>query len=164
MAAFEQLYRRHKDPLWRFFLRAGSGEALAAEAFQETWAALIKARTTYLPSAKFSTWLYRLAHSKLIDGLRAQKPAQPLDKALELPAPSGAQPEAQAQSAALAARILRSLAALPLEQREAFLLKEEGGLSLDEIAEATGVGRETVKSRLRYALVKLREELADVYP
>ena len=48
---------------------------------------------------------------------------------------------------------------LPIEQREALLLFEEGGLSVDEIAEATAVNKETAKSRLRYAFNKLRRAL-----
>ena len=58
-----------------------------------------------------------------------------------------------------AARVLAALEALPEEQREAFLLHEEGGLSVGEIAEVTKVGPETAKSRLRYALAKLRQAL-----
>lgn len=168
MAAFDQLYRRHKDPLWRFFLRAGQNEATAAELFQETWAAVIKSRARYEARAKFTTWLYHLAHSKLMDQLRQRRlgteSLDSLDAAAEPVAPEQERPERKAESVSLARRILQGLAVLPLEQREAFLLKEEGGLSLEEIAQTTGVGRETVKSRLRYALVKLREELADVYP
>ncbi|HKY91007.1 MAG TPA: sigma-70 family RNA polymerase sigma factor, partial [Nevskiaceae bacterium] len=77
-------------------------------------------------------------------------------------APAHLEPEAATSGNERLRRVLDAVARLPFEQREAFLLKEEGGLSLEEIAEATGVGRETVKSRLRYALAKLREELRDV--
>ena len=55
-----------------------------------------------------------------------------------------------------------ALAALPPAQREVFLLAEEGGLTLEEIAVATDSGRETTKSRLRYALTKLRHSLQDL--
>ena len=54
-------------------------------------------------------------------------------------------------------RVLPAGDALPAEQREAFVLQQEGGLSIEEIAETTGVTRETAKSRLRYALAKLRQ-------
>jgi RNA polymerase sigma-70 factor (ECF subfamily) len=162
MAAFEMLYRRHKDPLYRTMLRACGNESAAAEIFQETWAAVVRSRGSYEPKAKFSTWLYRLAHSKLIDHVRLQRPTETLEDDAPHAAPPHRQPERETENAQLGLRLRQVLAQLPQEQRVAFLLKEEGDLSLEEIAEVTGVGRETVKSRLRYALVKLREELSDV--
>jgi RNA polymerase sigma-70 factor (ECF subfamily) len=163
LAAFEQLYRRHKDPLFRYFLRGCQDREAAAEMLQDVWAALIRSRASYEPRARFTTYLYTLAHNRLMDHYRSRHGhTAPLEDAAEVAAPERDGPESGARQAQLGERLLRGLAALPLEQREAFLLKEEGGLSLEEIAEATGVGRETVKSRLRYALVKLREELADV--
>jgi len=83
------------------------------------------------------------------------------DEPLELPAQSTVQPERMAQAREQAARLLWLVESLPALQREAFLLHEEGGLSLEQIAEVTGAGRETVKSRLRYALDKLREGMKD---
>jgi RNA polymerase sigma-70 factor, ECF subfamily len=171
LAAFEQLYRRHKNPLYRYLLR-GCGQAeTAGELFQDVWASLVRARSSYQPRAKFTTWLYTLAHHRLIDHLRCL-PRQPLSLSVddddETPTPAALwaaeheRPDAQAVAAEQRLNIRRALAALPIEQREAFLLHEEGGLTLDEIAVVSGVGRETVKSRLRYALVKLREALADV--
>ncbi len=62
----------------------------------------------------------------------------------------------------IASRLRAALAALPAAQREAFLLHQEGGLELAEIATLTGAGVETVKSRIRYALAKLRAELGDL--
>lgn len=165
LAAFETLYRRHKDPLYRYFLRGVGNEATAAELFQDCWAALVRSRLAYEPRARFTTWLYRIAHSKLVDHVRRRTDAtEPLSDTCEPAAAPEQGPERVAESADTARRLLRALAALPLEQREAFLLKEEGGLTLEEIAAMAGVGRETIKSRLRYALVKLRDELSDVWP
>ncbi|MFA5938232.1 MAG: sigma-70 family RNA polymerase sigma factor [Sinimarinibacterium sp.] len=164
LAAFESLYRRHRDPLYRYFLRSVPQEAVAAELFQESWAAVIGARARYEAQAKFTTWLYRIAHNKLIDHFRQAHPTVSLDDSEEPPAPVAERPDAVAESASTARRLLDALARLPLPQRSAFLLKEEGGMSLEEIADTLGVGRETVKSRLRYALVKLRSELSDVWP
>lgn len=165
MTAFELLYRRHKDPLFRYLLRGAQNEATAAEVFQDTWAAVVRTRGSYEVKAKFTTWLYRIAHNKLMDAVSlTMLAAQSIEDVEEPEAPAHERPDQQSESASVARRILQVLAQLPLEQREAVLLKEEGGLSLEEIAEATGVGRETVKSRLRYALVKLREELSDVWP
>jgi RNA polymerase sigma-70 factor (ECF subfamily) len=58
-------------------------------------------------------------------------------------------------------RLRQALGRLPAEQREAFLLHEEAGLGIAEIGVVTGAGAETVKSRLRYALKKLRGALSD---
>jgi RNA polymerase sigma-70 factor (ECF subfamily) len=163
MSAFEMLYRRHKDPLYGYLLRACGDRDCAAEFFQDTWAKLIRARLSYQPSGRFAAWLYRLAHNRLMDYFRlARLATEPLDEDLQLAGPEQQQPERQAQSHYQGRRIRCALAQLPEEQRSAFLLKEEGGLTLEEIAAVMDVGRETVKSRLRYALAKLRLELADV--
>lgn len=164
-AAFEPLYRRHKDGLWRYFLRQGCDEATASELFQDVWANLIRSRAGYQPSARFATWLYKLAQNRLIDHWRANKPNVELDEADERLAESEHRaPSARADQAEQADRLRRAITGLPADQRQAFLLQAEAGLSLDEIAAQQGVGRETVKSRLRYALTKLRLELADVWP
>lgn len=174
LAAFDALYRRHKGPLYRYLLRGCAQPDQAGELFQDVWAGVVRARDGYQPRAKFTTWLYTLAHNRLVDHLR-QAPRAPLSlqagddsdgdgaaTPLSLWAAEHERPDAQAVAAEQRQRIRRALAALPLEQREAFLLHEEGGLTLEQIAEVGGVGRETVKSRLRYALAKLREALADV--
>lgn len=164
-AAFEPLYRRHKDGLWRYFLRQGCDEAIASELFQDVWANLIRSRAGYQPSARFATWLYKLAQNRLIDHWRANKPNVELDEADErLVESEHRAPSARADQAEQADRLRRAITGLPADQRQAFLLQAEAGLSLDEIAAQQGVGRETVKSRLRYALTKLRLELADVWP
>lgn len=163
LAAFDALYARHRGGVWRYLLRGCGGDAqAAAELFQDVWANLVRAAPRYVPRAKFTTWLYQLAHHRLIDHWRAARVHEPLDSVPTLAVPEHEHPDTQTEAALQRRRLLAALQALPVEQREAFLLKEEGGLTLEEIAAATGVGRETVKSRLRYALVKLREGLADV--
>lgn len=165
MAAFERLYRRHKDPLWRYLLRGCDDRDAVAEMFQDVWAGLVRGRDGWQPRAKFTTWLYTLAHHRLVDHYRLRRlSTATIEEAANVAAPEHRRPDACAGNAQLRQRLTQVLAQLPLEQREAFLLKEEGGLSLEEIGAATGVGRETVKSRLRYALAKLRQELSDVWP
>ena len=164
-AAFAPLYARHKDGVWRYLLRGSQNEASTAELFQEVWASVVKSRASYQPTARFATWLYRLAHNRLVDHWRAAKPHDELDEAAqELAGHACETPAARAVQSEQGNRLLAALAGLAPEQREAFLLQAEGGLSLEDIATTQGVGRETVKSRLRYALVKLRKELADVWP
>ncbi|HOW77082.1 MAG TPA: RNA polymerase sigma factor [Candidatus Competibacteraceae bacterium] len=163
--AFARLYARHKGPLYRYFLRQCGQPAVAEELFQDVWLKLITARAGYVPQARFATWLYRIAHNRLVDYYRASQRNLPVSYAsdcpewAEVPAPVEEQPENREDRRRQAERLLELLAELPEAQREAVLLKEEAGLSLEEIAQTTGTGRETVKSRLRYALARLRRSL-----
>lgn len=163
--AFEQLYARHRGPVFRYVLRQVGFRSAAEEVFQEIWTRLISSRARYRVEARFATFLYHVAHNCVIDHFRCKPPLQLIsfdddpEEAVQVAGPEKEQPERVAASRQTAQRILRALALLPDEQREAFLLHEEGGLTLEEIAEVTGVGRETAKSRLRYALARLRQEL-----
>jgi RNA polymerase sigma-70 factor (ECF subfamily) len=163
--AFEELYARHRGGLFRYVLRQVGFRAAADEVFQEVWMRIIASRARYRVEARFATFLYRIAHNCVMDHFRRKPPLQLLsfddqpEEAMQVPAPAADQPEKRAQRNQAARRLLQALALLPDEQRDAFLLHEEGGLTLEEIAEVTGVGRETAKSRLRYALARLRREL-----
>jgi RNA polymerase sigma-70 factor (ECF subfamily) len=162
--SFDRLYARHKGSLYRYLLRQCRIAAVAEELFQDVWMNLIRARDRYEPRAKFTTYLFSLAHNRLIDYYRRQSTGVPLsydddpdDPLLErIAAPAGLQPEHAADQRAQAARLLALIEALPEAQREALLLREEAGLSLEDIAQATGVNVETAKSRLRYAVTKLK--------
>lgn len=158
-AAFDTLYDRHKGRLYRYLVRQCQ-RPVAEELFQETWLKLLRARKRYEPRARFTTYLFHIAHNLLIDHYRRGNPGLPQsydDETTELPGHDGpGQPESRAADRQAAGRLLELIDALPDAQREAFLMREEGGLSLEEIAEATGVGRETAKSRLRYAVKALR--------
>lgn len=163
--AFARLYDRHKGPLYRYLLRQCGQPAVAEELFQDVWLKLIAGRSGYAVQARFAAWLYRIAHNRLVDHYRASARGLPLSYAddcpewTEIPAPKEVQPEVREDRRRQSERLLELLAELPEAQREAMLLKEEAGLSLEEIAQATGTGRETVKSRLRYALARLRQGL-----
>lgn len=157
--AFAQLYERHKAALYRYLLRGVGDRALAEELYQDVWLRLIQARAGYRPRARFSAWLFTMAHHRMVDHYRSARrmehdPPEPA-------APVHDQPDAQAENQDRGARLRAAIAGLPFEQREAFLLREERGLSLAEIASVTGVNPETAKSRLRYAVAKLREVLHD---
>ena len=170
-AAFDTLYARHKGGVYRYLLRHCGNVGIAEELFQDVWMNAIRARDRYAPTAKFTTWLYTLAHHRLVDHWRASgqaKLASIDDDGDEgtraiveaLPASRGDEPEARIDARQLREQLHAALATLPAVQRDAFLLQHEGGLSLAEIGQLTGVGVETVKSRLRYAVAKLRGELA----
>jgi RNA polymerase sigma-70 factor (ECF subfamily) len=158
--AFEVLYTRHKGPLYRYLLRQCGAAALAEELFQDVWMKLIRARERYEARAKFTTYLYHLAHNRLIDHYRRAKAGVPISYDDD-PDSDAREPDNELDRRRLGQRLLEQIAALPEAQREAFLLREESGLSLEQIAEVTGVNAETAKSRLRYALTKLRQGLKD---
>jgi RNA polymerase sigma-70 factor (ECF subfamily) len=167
LAAFEALYGRHRSRVFRYLVRQ-CPPAVAEELSQECWLRVIRARTAYVASAPFASWLFHIAHNLLLDhyrradraALAAFEDGAVLQAVLDTaPDDPRRQPEVQVAREQLARRLIAAIEALPPPQREAFLLQQEGELSVEEIAAATGVGRETAKSRLRYALARLRANL-----
>lgn len=164
MSAFETLYARHRAPLFRFVMRQLRSQQQAEDVFQEIWIKVVRNSSTYRPSAKFNTYLYHIARNAVVDQYRKTGRAAEVvvaeDDNMPEPVATTHDPVKAADQAEVGAAIQTALDELPHDQREAFLLKEHGGLSLDDIGTVTGVNRETVKSRLRYALAKLRKCLA----
>lgn len=169
-AAFEFLYRRHESRVFRYLHRNLRNEAGANDLMQEVWFAVVRNAVSYQPTAKFTTWLFTIAHNRMVDMIRASGRLQSLDAGDtadsegtslrdNLAADEKLEPPAEVQSQEEAAALLLAVAQLPPEQRSAFLLQAEGELSVEEIAVATGSNFETVKSRLRYARAKLRQLL-----
>jgi RNA polymerase sigma-70 factor (ECF subfamily) len=172
-AAFDALYARHRGGLYRYLIRHCGQSGIADELFQDIWLNAVRARSSYAPTAKFTTWLYRIAHNRLIDHWRATGQVELAiagssddddddDPLAAIPGARNDEPEVRAAAREISLRLRSALAALPPTQRDVFLLHQEGGLELSDIAELTGAGIETVKSRLRYALAKLRAELGDL--
>jgi len=174
LAAFDALYARHRRGLYGFIARQLQGREVAVDdVFQEAWLAVARARASYRPTAKFRTWLFQIARHRSIDLLRQRQPllaselqagtdgADPFDQVEDV---SSVTPMAALDRADQAAAIARALSALPAVQREAFLLREHAELPLEEIARITGVNVETAKSRLRYAIAKLRAALRGIWP
>jgi RNA polymerase sigma-70 factor (ECF subfamily) len=160
--AFERLYARHRLKLYRYLLRQLRDNALADECFQDVWQKVIAARAGWRPDAGFATWLYTIAHHRLGDHWRALKhrPAAPVDADERVARLADADtPERVLSDFERRRQLQLALDGLPEEQREVLLLRLEQELTLEEIGEVTGVGRETVKSRLRYAMDKLRARL-----
>jgi RNA polymerase sigma factor (sigma-70 family) len=166
--AFEQIYDRHERPVYRFLLRSVRIPALADELLQEVWISVIRYAKGYQPQVRFTTWLYRIARSRLIDHWRARDPdvLESLDEPAGLEcdatlmdlvaADASVQPEVRVMDRAQARAFAAAVEDLPGAQREAFLLHVEAGLTHEQIAGVIGIGSETVKSRIRYACAKLR--------
>lgn len=154
-SAFETVYSRHKSSLFAFLVRSGAHPDSVEEIFQEAWSSIIRRIEHYEPKAKFKTYLYQVAHNKLIDYWRRRKHEsdEEFDPDLHTAADSGSL--SAPEHSALHAEILNLVAELPIEQRHALMLQEQG-FSLAEIADITNSGDETVKSRLRYARKALR--------
>ena len=160
--AFETLYSRHRGPLFRFMVHQVREHGTAEELYQDVWQRVITARERYKPDAKFSTWLFQIAHNRLTDHWRAlqHRPAAPAGASERSEREADPQtPERQLSAFEERRRLQLALQELPADQREVVLLRLEQELSLEQIGQITGVGRETVKSRLRYALDKLRLRL-----
>ena len=162
--AFDVLYGRHKGGVFRYLARQCGNRGIAEELFQDVWMNLIRARAGYTVQAKFTTYLYRLAHNRLIDHYRAQGGNVPASFDDEdgpsidsVASPRSDDPAVSADVRQQAHQLLELIETLPAAQREACLLQQESDMSIEEIAQATGVNRETAKSRLRYAIAKLRE-------
>lgn len=166
MRAFETLYSRHRAALYRYLMRQARDGEIANDLFQEVWSRVIVNRARYEPRAKFRTFLFTLAHNCFIDHCRRTK-ARPggtniedADAADLLPAEDDLRPDRRLEREEASERYRAALATLPAEQRDVYLLHEESDLSLEEIARVTGVGAETAKSRLRYAVGKLKAALS----
>ncbi|MGO9991609.1 MAG: RNA polymerase sigma factor [Steroidobacteraceae bacterium] len=169
-AAFELLYRRHELRIWRYLQRNVGNRATADELMQEVWFAVARDAARYQPSARFTTWLFTIAHNRMIDSIRVNRRQTSLDALgyesqavrQQLTADPSAGPLAAAVAEDQASALNQAMQQLPQEQREAFLLHVEGDLRVEEIATITHSSFETTKSRLRYARAKLRELLKEI--
>lgn len=159
--AFAALYQRHKGPLYRYLLRGCSDKATAEELFQDVWTGLIDARERYRADAAFKTYLFRLAHNRLVDHYRRSRMRLVEDCDQNDIAQAGPSLDHSVSDQDCVELLKQEIGGLPAEQRDAFVLKEETGLSLEQIGAVVGAERETVKSRLRYAMKRLRQALED---
>lgn len=169
--AFARLYDRYDRQCFQFIRRTlGGAHADAAEDLhQETWMAVSKNAASFdARKASFPAWLFTIARHKVWDHFRRQKVAvlaSARDEAAMMMVPDdGPTPLEAVETRELAERLVTAVEALPLEQRGAFVMFAHAGLSLEEVALATGVGVETAKSRLRYARATLRRVLAGERP
>ena len=153
-AAFDCLYHRHKDGLFAFLYRSCARRAVVEELAQDAWMAVINSAPGYRTEARFRTWLYRIAHNRLVDFWRRRDNQH---TGLEN-APEPATETNPGSAGELTQQLMSAIGQLPNEQRDALLLQEQG-FSQREIADITRCPEETVKSRLRYARAQLRQQL-----
>lgn len=172
LQAFNLLYARHEMAVWRYVFRSVRVQALADDLLQDVWFAVARQAANYQPTAKFKTWLFTMAHNRLVDHFRTAKQHVRLDGdddedsdsvalVQTLAANSGFGPLRRLESKEQAQALLDAIEALPFAQREAFMLQAEAGMDVQDIAKTTGVSFETAKSRLRYARSRLKELLQE---
>jgi RNA polymerase sigma-70 factor (ECF subfamily) len=163
-SAFDGLYARHRGGVYRYLLRQTRSAQTAEELFQDVWMNLIRHRHRYEPTARFTTFVYRMAHNRFVDHCRRVKhrsesaETEHVEEQVD-PAPDPCEHLSREESRA---QFAAAVAELPEAQREAFLLRQETGLGVASIAEITGVNAETAKSRLRYAVNRLKRTLRGV--
>ena len=145
VAAFESLYRRNELRTWRFLERYLGNHAAADELMQDVWFTVAREAPTYQPPTRFATWLFSIAHNRVLERDKANRQG------------GGAAPAPGEETSALA----KAMAQLPREQRESYLLQLEGELTVDEIAAVTNCAAEMAQARLHYARTKLRELLSE---
>ncbi|MFO7564303.1 MAG: RNA polymerase sigma factor [Enhygromyxa sp.] len=177
-AAFEELVARHKRGLYNFLLRSVHNQSRAEELLQEVFLRVIRAKDRYQRTARFTTWIYTIARNLCVDESRRQKFRRtvPLEakrrgrggdpglSILDVTASGEVETDAASEAPTIRARVAAAIANLPEDQREVFVMRQFGGLSFKQIGEAVGAPENTVKSRMRYALEKLRGDLHDIDP
>ncbi len=174
LTAFEELFRRHERPVFRFVSRYVSDREAAAELTQDIFLKVVRSSGSFRGGSKFTTWLYRIARNACIDRLRRMsfRKTLSLDKTshhgdeegrtlLDVLSDPNGDVERQVVHGRVREEIARAVSELPDEQREVFLLREVSGLSFREIADVVGCPENTAKSRMRYALERLREALGE---
>ena len=172
--AFDHLVRRHSRGLYNFLLRSVQSGSRAEELLQDVLVRVIRSKHRYQRSAKFTTWMYTIARNLCVDESRRARFRD--HESLEAPrGPNGTRTllsglrddavptDARAEGVRLRAQLAQAVSRLPDEQREVFLMRQLGGLSFREIGDAVGAPENTVKSRMRYALEKLRDELSELH-
>ncbi len=157
--AFATLYERYRGRLYAYLNKLCGDQASTDEVFQDTWVRVIDARMRYRAEAPFAAWLYRIAQRLAIDVLRKRRPHTDVDEVVTRLVANEPDPAAMSIALQDQQRLRAAIAELPPEQRSALLLQAEGELTLEQIAQIQEVGRETIKSRLRYAINRLRVSL-----
>ena len=153
--AFDALYARYRQRLYNYCFRStGFDESSAADLCQEIWMRVVRAANSYQCNGHFDRWLFSLAHNCLVDRFRQHNDEQAFaDEAVALDDFVARFEDCENLEAALLQ--------LPIAQRSALLLHYTEGYSLAEIATLQETTTETIKSRVRYGISKLRRWMGD---
>jgi RNA polymerase sigma-70 factor (ECF subfamily) len=176
--AFDALVFRHRRGLFNFLFRSVHNRSRAEELLQDVFLRVIRAKDRYERTARFSTWVYTIARNICVDESRRAKFRQHASleekrssrggsggvSILDMTSAEQVSTDEAAQGPQLRDRMAQAVDLLPEDQREVFLMRQLAGLSFKEIGQVVGAPENTVKSRMRYALEKLRGELADLDP
>jgi RNA polymerase sigma-70 factor (ECF subfamily) len=168
-AAFEELMERHRLELINFFFRLVWDRHAAEDLAQEVFVRLFTNAPGYEPTAKFRSYLYRVARSCWIDQHRRTK-SRRLECSLDAETEEGTslrdvltvlaeEPEDTARKGEFVKDLVAAVDSLPTEHKVVFILSQVEGLKYKEISDALGIPEGTVKSRMHACLKKIRETL-----
>lgn len=169
--AFEILYSRYKNSIYHYFYRQVETSAIADELHQDVWLKIIKSSSQFSEQSSLKTWLFTIAHNRLVDYYRHKqvivaenKQSSPVEQIEQEHFENNFNPVEDPgytlHASQLKELLSNAIANLPREQKDVFILYEQSGLSLKDIAYITGNSFESTKSRLRYAVKKLRQHFA----
>lgn len=158
-SAFDELYDRYKQPLYSYLIRSCANESLANELFQDVWLRVISRAEAFQHQGRFRSWIFTLAHNRLVDFYRKAENRTTNESVDGLTTTDN--PVKQAGNQEQFTRFEQAVSTLPLEQKQAFYLREEGGFAIKEIADIQDITIEAAKSRLRYAYRKLRDVMGE---
>jgi RNA polymerase sigma-70 factor (ECF subfamily) len=150
-----RLFDEHGGAVRRYFRRLTGDHASADDLAQEVFLRVVRAADAYEPAERERAWLFRIARNVFLDGRRRASRSPIVDQRADT-AIAPAQP--------LRSGIREALHALPVEDREAFLLAEIAGLAYAEIASATRSTVPAVRSRIYRARLALRARLSPPAP
>ena len=150
--AFEELVRRHQDPMFRLALRMTGSRADAEEAAQDGFVDAWRSLAQYRGDASFRAWLARIVTRRCLDVVAARRPTVELPPVLEQP---GGDVGARAEERDRLRALVEAVLALPPDARAALVLREFQGLSYAEVAEALGASLPAVKGRIHRARLEL---------
>lgn len=160
--AFNILYERYRLALYRYmFKQTAISEAILNELYQDVWLKLINSRLQYQVKASFKTFLYQIANNTLKDYYRRESVRSIMSNIEDDTQIQDKEklPEDRVIESELMEKFRKGLNELPQDQRDVFLLREEAGLTSVQIAEVMQVSLDTVKSRMRYAVSRLKETI-----
>jgi RNA polymerase sigma-70 factor (ECF subfamily) len=176
--AMERLVERHGSSVYAFVRRFLGNDPIADDVYQEVWLKVIRYADRFEGRSRFTTWLFQITRNVCMDHRRStmrRKQGVSLERDGSLATDGGegvplrdqiadrsASTEERVAASEERAHVERAIAMLPEEQREVLLLREKTELTFEEIAEVSGLSPNTVKSRMRYALVNLRKALKEV--